>query len=57
MQILILGGVTGDGGASRLWLDGGQSIIVKSSLLPGERTFYEHHAKLVRCAGARLLRA
>ncbi|EJY55894.1 ATP synthase F1, gamma subunit [Alicyclobacillus hesperidum URH17-3-68] len=49
-----LPGVTGDGGVTRLQLDGGKSVIVKSSPLPRERNFYERHAGPIRHTGVGL---
>ncbi|WP_156040232.1 hypothetical protein [Alicyclobacillus macrosporangiidus] len=46
-----LSGVAGEGGANRLTFEDGRSVIVKSSPLPRERSFYEHHAGHVKRAG------
>lgn len=44
-------GVAGDGAAVRLELESGNSVIVKSSPLRRERTFYENHAEHIRRMG------
>ncbi|WP_035462005.1 phosphotransferase [Alicyclobacillus macrosporangiidus] len=53
-DVQTLSGVARDGGAMRLQLNGGKSVIVKSSPLPRERNFYERHASRIRSAGVGL---
>lgn len=46
-----LSGVAGDGGATRLKFESKRSVIIKSSLSPRERNFYEQHAGVLRNTG------
>lgn len=50
-DLISLPGIAGDGGATRLQLTGGHSVVVKSTLTSGERHFYEQHAGILRRAG------